>query len=238
MTLAPECPQCPTVRARTGAGADTGTGQPWACPVHGSLSPLWRVTEPSYQAFAEHLALARPWPTWVRWPLPTGWQVTDFGCVVDPDGRSGSSPGPRAVFATCSGPDDADGVAEVTAVTEAPGVGLGARCARVRYVDPAPDVVLSAPAAVRVRVDGQSVALWTVPTSDLGSEPVPAGAAVEEPVLDRSVLVGVIDGRWLWLVFRPASAALMLHWTWVMEDAGALGPQLLEVPFEPLPRSW
>lgn len=211
MRLAPECPRC---------SADvSGAGESWECPVHGPVVPLWRAEEPGYDAFAEYLVLARQLPTWMPWPLPPGWQVTDFGCV----GTEGHEP--RAAFASCSGPSELDGVVEVTVVTEEPGVGLGARCAGVTYTDPGPETV-GTPSTARVRVGGANVPMWAVSTSDSGGE------------LDRSVFAGESHGRWMWLVLRPASAALLLQDMAGLHDVSDLGPELVALPFGSLPPSW
>lgn len=190
------------------------------CPTHGATTPLWRSLEPGYDAFAEHLVHSRPLPTWLPWPLPPGWQVTDFGRV----GREGEPP--RATFATCSGPTELDGVAELTVLTEEPGVGLGARCAQVAFTDPG-QVAGEDPAALRVRVDAATVPLWAVPTSDS-----------DGGLLDRSVLAGEAQGRWLWLVLRPAAAALSLSELPAFHDVATLGPELVVMPFGTAPRAW
>jgi hypothetical protein len=81
------------------------------------------------------------------------------------------------------------------------------------------------PPAARVRVDSAGVPLWPVSTS--GPE-----------ALDRSVLAGEALGRWLWLVFRPASAALLLGDIGALHDVSELGPELVALPFVSVPRSW
>ena len=50
-------------------------------------------------------------------------------------------------------------------------------------------------------------------------------------VLARAVFAGEADGRWLWLVMRPASAALLLHDDWLLADVTGFGPEALEMPF-------
>ncbi len=214
MRLAAECPRCPhELAAVPESPAHTGR-----CATHGTVAPLWRAGSGEYDALIDHLALAAPLPTWLPWPLPHTWQLTDFGCVVE----SGT---PRATFATCAGLSAADGVVELTIVTEEPGTGLGARCAGVPSTAPSPDT-LAGPPVARVRMDGDGAALWQVSTSDSSGE------------LEHAVLVGEARGRWLWLVLRPASATLLVPEIAVMQDVAALGPQLLEMPFGELPRSW
>jgi hypothetical protein len=181
--------------------------------------PLWRVVEPDYDAFAEHLVRSRPLPTWLPWPLPDGWQVTDFGCVGT-EGRT-----PQAAYATCTGPSELDGVVELTVVTEEPGVGLGARCGRVTHTDPGREAGEGVP-PTRIRVEQNSVPMWLV-TTDEGAD-----------ALDRAVLAGEAMGRWLWLVLRPASAALLLPEMGPLHDVSSLGPQLVTMPFARTPRAW
>ena len=55
---------------------------------------------------------------------------------------------------------------------------------------------------------------------------------------DRSVFAGEALGRWLWLVLRPASAALLLGDDWVLQDIAALGPELIDLPFGGGPPAW
>ena len=75
------------------------------------------------------------------------------------------------------------------------------------------------PPTVRVRIDSQI-------------DPAVAGlhhAAAGE--WDRSVVAGEADGRWLWLVLRPASAIMLLRDDWILRDVSGLGPPLVELPF-------
>jgi hypothetical protein len=199
--------------------------------LHGTTVPLWRVTEPGYEPFAEHLVRSKPLPTWLPWPIPPGWQVTDFGCVVSEGER------PQAAFATASGPSVVDGIVEVTVLTEEPGVGLGARCASVLHTDPGREAVEGAP-ALRLRVDGATVPVWAVPTADEPRLAAPVPEQGSQPLLDRTVLVGESEGRWLWVVVRPAAAALLLLRGLHLQDVSELGPALLELPFGALPRAW
>jgi hypothetical protein len=211
MRLEPECPRCPA--------AVTGTGSAWLCPTHEAIVPLWRVAEPDYDAFAEHLVMSRSLPTWLPWPLPDGWQVTDFGYV----GLEGGTP--QAAYATCTGVSELDGVVELTVVTEEPGVGLAARCGGVTHTDPGREAGEGVP-PTRIRVEGATVPMWLVSTDD--------GPAA----LDRAVLAGEAGGRWLWLVLRPASAALLLPEMAPLRDVSSFGPQLVALPFGRVPRAW
>lgn len=208
MSLRAECPRC---------AADLGQeGERWRCPTHGEVVPLWRASVVEYDAFATYLRCTGPMQTWLPWPLPPGWQVTDFGCV-------GSAEQPRAAVVGCAGSSDAEGVVELALVTEEPGVGLGARVAAVDSVDPGREAGVGNP-TVRLKVDGNSVPLWamTVPDDDL----------------DRAVLVGEAAGRWLWVVVRPASAVLLLPGLPPMVDLSSLGPELVTLPFGVVPPAW
>jgi hypothetical protein len=212
MRLQAECPRCP---APVSTAADS-----WECPTHDAIVPLWRSGEPCYEAFAEHLLLSRGLPSWLPWPLPAGWQVSDFGCVGG-EGRE-----PQASFVSCYGTDDVDGVVEMTVLSEEPGVGLAARCGRVVHTDPGHEAAEDPP-LTRVRLESGMAPLWVVSTSDAGGE-----------ALDRAVLAGEALGRWLWLVLRPASAALSLPHMPPLVDVSTFGPALVSLPFAKLPRSW
>ena len=147
------------------------------------------------------------------------WTVTDFGSVAVP-GREG-----KASVVTVTGASDLDGVVELSVVTEEPGVGLGARCAGVDHTDPGAEIGEGPPLA-KVRIAGHPISLWPVHTSDT------------DPTFDRSVFAGEAHGRWLWLVLRPASAALLLKDEWILMDIGALGPELIDLPFGGSPPAW
>lgn len=211
MKLEPECPRC--------TATVTGAGSSWRCATHDEIVPLWRVLDPGYDAFAEYLVLSRPLPTWLPWPLPDQWQVTDFGCV----GLEGFDP--QAAFVTCSGPSELEGIAELTVITEEPGVGLAARCGGAEHADPGREAGEGVP-PTRIRVDGATVPMWVISTTP--------GTGT----LDRAVLAGEAMGRWIWLVLRPASAALLLPEMGPLQDVAELGPQLVTLPFGRVPRAW
>lgn len=204
MWLAAGCPRCPTPVVEHADG--------WGCPEHGAVAPLWRPTEPSYDAFVEHLHAAGGFPTYLPWPLPPGWRVSDFGVVGHAEAT------PVATLGCCSGASELDGPVDLLVVAEEPGTGLGARCAGLPRPEPGAEVGQGLPAA-RVRVGARPVALWLVSTSAL------------DTALDRAVLAGEAGGRWLWLVLRPASALLLLREEWFLDDVSAVGPALLEVSF-------
>jgi hypothetical protein len=211
MSLAAGCPRCASPVAETQHG--------WSCRDHGPIVPLWRATVPDYDSFAEHLRQSEPLPSWLPWPLQPGWAVSDFGSV----GRPGAEA--RASFTSCTGTTELDGVVEVAVVSEEPGVGLGARCAAVERTDPGADIGDGPPHA-RIVLDGHPVSLWALSTSDWDAS------------FDRSVFAGEAHGRWLWLVLRPASAALMLKDDWALADVAGLGPQLVDLPFNDVPKAW
>jgi hypothetical protein len=197
------------------AGPDGG----WSCPDHGAVEPLWQPEEASYDAFHEHLLASTGFPTYLPWPMSPGWAVTDFGVV----GRSADRA--RATMTCCSGTSELDGPVDVLVVAEEAGTGLGARCAGTPYDDPGVELGEGRP-AVRVRIDQQPVGLWPVSTS----------AATGE--WDRSVVAGEAQGRWLWIVLRPASAMLLLREDWILRDVSGLGPPLVEMGFGGPRPSW
>jgi hypothetical protein len=210
MAMQAECPRCATALAE-----DDGT---WACPMHGPTAPLLRTTSADYDSLVEHLATAGTLPSWAPWPLPAGWAVTGFGAVATDHAAS-------ATFVTCSGLTETDGSVRLTVVTEEPGVGLGARVAGVVHDDPGAQTA-DRPVQTRARVGGALVPLWLVPATGESA----AGSEQEDP-WDRAVLVGESEGRWLWLVTTPASAALGIDLWGSMEDLGRRGPELVDLAF-------
>ena len=182
------------------------------------MPPLWRPGLASYDAFAEHLRTAGTFPTYLPWPMSPGWHVTDFGVV--------GSPGEVvATVACCAGTSELDGAVDVLIVSEEPGTGLGARCAGTAGPDPGREVGEGA-ATAHVRIGSHEVALWSVSTSHA------------DPHFDRAVLAGEAEGRWLWVVLRPASALLLLRDDWILLDVSGLGPAVIEMPFGGPPPAW
>lgn len=200
--LSAGCPRCQS--------PVTESAGEWSCPVHGPVPVLWRATTPSYDALVAHLERAGHFPTYLPWPMAAGWHVSDFGVVRD-------AVGPRATVTGTSGTSVLDGPVDVLVVTEEPGTGLGGRVARLVSSDPT-GVGEGSPIA-KVRVDAASVSLWQVSTSAADGE------------FDRMVLAGEAQGRWLWLVLRPASAVLLLRDEWILRDVAAAGPGLVEMEF-------
>jgi Family of unknown function (DUF6758) len=206
MSLVAGCPRC-----RAAEPLVDGTPR---CPVHGVVArPLWRPedhAEISYDVFVDHLGTAGTFPTYLPWPMSPGWSVTDFAVAAE-----------RRTWATAtcvSGTSELDGPVDVFVVAEEPGTGLGARCAGIDGSDPGREVGDGQPSA-RIRIGSQSVSLWIVST------------ATSDDRFDRSVFVGEANGRWLWLVLRPASAMLLLRDDWILRDVSSVGPPLVELPF-------
>ena len=82
------------------------------------------------------------------------------------------------------------------------------------------------PPLAKVRIAGHPISLWPVHTSDT------------DATFDRSVFAGEAHGRWLWLVLRPASAALLLKDEWILMNIADLGPELIDLPFGGSPPAW
>jgi len=203
MALSVGCPRCSTPVAKA--------GDSWACPDHGTIDPLWRPEEASYDAFVEQLGATARFPTYLPWPLSPGWRITDFAAV-------GTEESGRAAMTCVSGTSALDGPVDVLVINEEPGTGLGSRIAGTWHDDPGTEVG-EGPPSVKIRIDSQTVPLWPVSTSTAGGE------------WDRSVVAGEAEGRWLWLVLRPASAMLLLADDWILRDVSGLGPALVELPF-------
>lgn len=214
MSLAAGCPRCPTPVVRLERGSSS-----WSCPRHGPVRPLWRPAEASYDDFVEHLRASPDFPSYLPWPLSPGWSVSDFGVVGETPDR------PVATMTCASGTSELDGPVDVLVVAEEPGTGLGSRCAGLTGDGPGPDVGDGPPAA-RVHLGSKAVGLWIVSNSASDRE------------LDRSVLAGEAEGRWLWIVLRPAAAVLLLRDGWLLRDVSHLGPPLMELPFGGPSPSW
>ena len=137
--------------------------------------------------------LSRPLPTWLPWPLPPGWQVSEFGCVA------------------------VGGTAAEASVRH---VHRPERPRRGRRADGG-----HRGARRRAGRAGSAASTRPIPAAEVGQgPPLRQGAGRRRrrsrcgrcstsdgtETLDRSVLAGEALGRWLWLVLRPASAALLL----------------------------
>jgi Family of unknown function (DUF6758) len=211
VALAASCPRCTTPLE--------GDGAEFTCARHGSVVPLWRSATSDYTTFAEVVRRAAELPTYLPWPMSPGWSIADFGCVAADQGPA------LATVTTTTGASALDGEVEVTVVTEEPGVGLGSRVAGAATADPGVAVGQGA-ASIRVRVDARPVPMWVLPSSD------------DDDLLALAAFVGEAGGRWLWLVMRPASAALLLRDDWLLADASGFGPEAIEMPFGGPPPAW
>lgn len=208
MKLTAWCPRC---REQLAPAQD--------CPAHGSQPVLWRPEHATYDSLTEHLRVSDGFPTYLPWPMGSGWRVSDFGVVADVEGRA-------VATVTCStGTTGPDGRVDLLVVAEEPGVGLGGRCAGLARTDPGGDFGHGPPTA-RVRVGRQGVKLW--PVSTIGSS----------ADLDRSVVAGELGGRWLWMVLMPASAMLLLTDEWILRDVAGEGPHLVDLPIDGPPPLW
>jgi hypothetical protein len=203
VSLAASCPRCTSPVTETDEG--------YSCRKHGAIPPLWRPGVADYTAFAELVGRVGDLPTYLPWPMSPGWSISDFGCVA-------SATKALATVTTTSGSSDLDGPVEVTIVSEDTGVGLGARCAGTPYDDPG-EQVGHGPHAIHVRAGGRTLPMWAVDARD------------DDDLLAKAVFAGEADGRWLWLVIRPASAALLLRDEWLLADVTGFGPEALEMPF-------
>jgi len=209
--LAASCPRC--------TSPVTGEGASFACTVHGRVDPFWRPDQADYDSFAELVGRSDDLPTYLPWPMSPGWSIADFGCVAADQGPA------LATVTTTTGASALDGEVEVTVVTEEPGVGLGSRVAGAATADPGVAVGQGA-ASIRVRVDARPVPMWVLPSRD------------DDDLLALAAFVGEAGGRWLWLVMRPASAALLLRDDWLLADASGFGPEAIEMPFGGPPPAW
>lgn len=218
MSLAASCPRC--------AAPVSGADDTFACRDHGPTEPLWRPEAVDYDAFAAVVAKVDDLPLYLPWPMSPGWSISDVGCV--------GLDRVRATTTTIVGTSDLDGEVEVTVVSEEPGVGLGARCAAAAYDDPGPQIS-AGPPSVHVRAGSRTVPMWLVEPDGPGQGSTPDP---DEGPLVRAVFAGEADGRWLWLVTRPASAALLLHDDWLLADVTGFGPEALAMPFGGRRPSW
>lgn len=181
-----------------------------SCPEHGAVTPLYRAREATRESFHQHLELSQGLPTYLPWPLGPGWSITDFAHV-----RAARSV--LASMVCCTGTSMMDGPVDIMVVTEEPGTALGTRCAG--RPEPLPEELADGPAQVRMRIGDRVVPLWALSTSEA------------TPEFDRSIVVGEVEGRWLWIVMRPASALLLLRDDWILHESTRDNPGTVEVKF-------
>ncbi|MGI8531909.1 MAG: DUF6758 family protein [Geodermatophilaceae bacterium] len=161
-----------------------GPGSGWRCRTHGAVEPV-TLHAPVPPGVIESSRLRGGAPLWTLWPSPPEWAVTGLALAGDVDQPA------RATALAATGPAPLGGMAELVLVAEEPGTGLGAGYAALAGPDPG-SLPTGAPHAT-VRVDGHSTAMWALPTR-----------------ADRCVHVGEAMGMWLWAVFWPAAAGLLL----------------------------
>lgn len=180
MKFEPSCPRCGRAVHPPGLWSSA-----WQCDAHGPVAPLQPVRAPGEAALGVLVPRSHV-PVWIPWPLPTGWLVTGFAEVGDE--RSG----PLAVAVALSGPGPLGGIGEMAIVAEEPGIGLGARLAGLEGPDPGDGFDRGAVDA-KLRFDGHDIALWSL---DAGKK--------------RAVYAGEALAQWLWLVFSPVDAGLLM----------------------------
>jgi hypothetical protein len=170
----------------------------WWCDLHGVIDPLRPAAQPTQIALSGLIKSSKV-PVWVPWPLPHGWVVTGFSGAGDE--RTGS----RGTAVALSGPNPVGGPADLLVIAEEPGVGLGAGLAGFKGLDPGAGFAGGSPHAT-VRVGGHEVCLWLVAPGECTG---PAGCAA---------FAGELGGGWVWMVFWPDSAAVMLVESLALRD--------------------
>jgi hypothetical protein len=150
-------------------------------------------------------------PVWLPWPLPYGWLVTGFSEAGDE--RTGS----RGTAVALSGPNPVGGPADLLVIAEEPGVGLGAGLAGLKGPDPGAGFARGAWQAT-VRVGSHEACLWLVAPGDGAG---PDGCAA---------FAGEAGGGWVWIVFWPDSAGVMLVESLTLRDLRDTKPQW-DLPF-------
>jgi hypothetical protein len=179
-------PVCPRCGARVRAPGLMSSA--WTCELHGDVAPLTVRAGATAETIA-WLTAAAEVPVWMPWPLPPGWMVT--GLAHAGDERSGA----RAVATVLSGPAPFGGAGDLVLVAEEPGIGLGARYAKLPGPDPGIDAVhdRTIPDA-RIEAADHPTPLWSV-----------------QSTLDRAVFIGEAKGEWLWAVLWPETASLLVY---------------------------
>ncbi|MGN6162460.1 MAG: DUF6758 family protein [Marmoricola sp.] len=221
MPLLLSCPRCARdvkVSSKAKRGSHLGTVE---CPVHGIQTPLARPHAVDIEGLREVSELLPERSIYLPWPMSPGWAIADFGCVAGTD---------SATFSVTIGSTVPDGRVEVSVISEDPGVGVGARCAGLAGVDPGRhlgvDVGGERPAAY-VRIDSGAVAWWIM-----------LSLVAVADLLETTAFAGEADGRWLWVVIRPASAALLMRDDWLLTDISGISEDALGMPFGTERASW
>ncbi|GAC1387238.1 MAG: hypothetical protein NVSMB48_26420 [Marmoricola sp.] len=191
------------------------------CPIHGIVTPLARPHVVDIDSLREVSELIPERSIYLPWPMSPGWSIADFGCVPGSD---------AATFTVTVGSTIPDGRVEVSVISEDPGVGVGARCAGLAGVDPGRQLGVELggerPAAY-VRIDSRAVPLWIIRSLDPDADP-----------LETTAFAGEADGRWLWVVIRPAPAALLMRDDWLLTDISGISEDALGMPFGIERASW
>ena len=221
MPLLLSCPRCARdvkVSADRSRDSQLGTVE---CPIHGIVTPLARPHVVDIGSLREVSELIPERSIYLPWPMSPGWSIADFGCVPGSD---------AATFTVTVGSTIPDGRVEVSVISEDPGVGVGARCAGLAGVDPGRQLGVELggerPAAY-VRIDSRAVPLWIIRSLDPDADP-----------LETTAFAGEADGRWLWVVIRPASAALLMRDDWLLTDISGISEDALGMPFGIERASW
>lgn len=201
MMDAPTCPRC-GIRIH----APSAWSSAWRCDLHGEVCPVQPVRRPCREAL-EALRRVTEVPIWLPWPLPHGWLITGF--LDAGDERSGA----RACAVALSGPAPLGGPGDLVLVAEEPGIGLGARFAGLDGPDPGEGFDRTAPHA-ELHFHGHDFPVWNI---DVGS--------------DRAVFVGEALGDWLWAIFWPAAAGVLLLEDVSLRDLSDLDQDLVDLPF-------
>src|SRR5690625_79091 len=181
----------------------------WTCAARGVVLPSWALREPSAQVMGG-IVTTLAVPLWLPWPLPRGWVL---GALVLAGDETTGVGGAGLVL---SGPHPLGGAADWVLVAEEPGVGLGAGLAGLAEVDPG-SAVVGAPAAA-ITVSTHAVPLWQVDAAP-----------------DRASYAGEWEGCWLWTIFRPQDAGVLLVDDVRVADVRRLGREVDLLPYGTAP---
>lgn len=176
----------------------------WHCDLHGEVDPLGAVHSPSREGLDGFLRTGGV-PAWLPWPLPVGWLVAGFAAAGD------ERTGMRGCVVALAGPNPVGGPGDMLLVSEAPGVGLGARFAGLDGPDPGHGFATGPPNAF-VRVGHHDFPLWHVAAPG------------------RAAFAGAVEGNWLWAVLWPDTAGVLLVEPITLRDLRDPGQQL-DLPY-------
>lgn len=159
------------------------------------MAPFWVVGRLGPEEL-EYVARLAKVPVWLAIGLGPAWVCSGLGYAGD------ERDGARATVTVLSGPSPLGGAADLLLLAEEPGIGLGARLAGLRDLDPG-ERISAGPPHSKVSAARHPTALWQV-------EARPGDVA--EPALDdAAVFVGEAKGLWLWLVVWPAAAGVVVY---------------------------